>query len=793
MLLVSTRINETTSRQKLLLKIKKNEKRTIFLDVSFTNLEQSHNYRKNRSFFGSKNSQQTEKRKRNDEERKEKVEQSDETKKRKIIDDEIDDETIEEEEEEKTSTLMDTTSYSSDEEEEEDHDEIEEENDSVSCKVSTSVKKNSKAPNYEYNSYDPIASATWKTGNRFVFTTLILSKFKSAPYLFLAKTLDEISKIGSSIKKTELLCNCFRSIIATSPSDLLYSVYLSINKLAPSHFGIELGVGESLIMKALAEATGKTLKKIKELSVKEGDLGLVANVARSTQKTMFKPKSLTLKSVYDSFKFIATTEGKKSMNTKVEKIKLLLVSSVDVEPMFIIRSLQGKLRIGLGEETVLIALSHAILLSRGGKKVLDEADLKFAKETLKSVYSELPSYDDIIPALLEHGFEKLHDICHLKPGFPVRPMLAKSAKGVQELFDRFGEKEFTCEFKYDGERAQIHMLPDKSIKIFSRNMENHTSKYPDLIQMLPQVTKEHVKSFIIDCEVVAFDPIEKKIKPFQVLSTRGRKNININDIKVQVCLFAFDILYINGESCLKKNLKERRGILHDSFATSDDKFMFASHRDTNDLNDIQVFLEDSIKGNCEGLMVKTLEVDATYEPSKRSFNWLKLKKDYIEGLGDSVDLVVIGGYKGRGKRTGVYGGFLLACFDPESDQYQSICKIGTGFSDEMLKECADKMNEHIISAPKSYFSFRESQRPDVWFDANVVWEIKAADLTISPAHMAAIGLVDESKGIALRFPRFVRTREDKKPEQATSAEQIADLYNSQAVIAQNKKPNKNHF
>ncbi|KAF0975816.1 hypothetical protein FDP41_005143 [Naegleria fowleri] len=704
-----------------------------------------------------------------------------EVKKRKLV---VEDETDHHEEEEQIvaeENDQDVANYSSDEEEEnEEEDEIEETGEetdasttSSSFKASTS-KKISKAPSFEYQSYDPIANATWKTGT-------------STPYLFLAKTLDQISKIGSSIKKTELLCNCFRSIIAVSPNDLLYAVYLSINKLAPAHLGIELGVGESLIQKALAEATGKSLKKIKELSAKEGDLGLVANAARSTQKTMFKPKSLTIKSVFDAFKFIATTEGKKSMNTKVEKIKLLLVSAVDVEPMFIIRSLQGKLRIGLGEETVLIALSHAVLLSKKSKKSVDENDLKFAKETLKSVYSEIPSYDDIIPAVLEHGFEKLPEICHLKPGFPVRPMLAKSAKGVQELFERFGDKEFTCEFKYDGERAQIHMLPDKTIKIYSRNMENHTAKYPDLIQLMPQVIKENVTSFIIDCEVVAYDPVEKKIKPFQVLSTRGRKNIQLNDIKVQVCLFAFDLLYLNGESYLKKTLKERRKALHENFTVTDDKFQFASSRDTTDPNDIQIFLDESIKGNCEGLMVKTLTEDATYEPSKRSFNWLKLKKDYIEGLGDSVDLVVIGGYKGKGKRTGVYGGFLLACYDPESDQYQSICKIGTGFSDEMLKQCTETMDRYIIPNPRPYYAWKESQRPDVWFDAKVVWEIKAADLTISPAHMAAVGLVDESKGIALRFPRFIRVREDKTPEQATTGEQIAELFNSQAVISQNKK------
>ncbi|KAL6530519.1 tRNA ligase [Orobanche minor] len=630
--------------------------------------------------------------------------------------------------------------------------------------IASSVSELKKAA----SSFDPNKAAYW-------------GKDERVPFMFFVKGLDAISQFTGRIVVTDILCNMLRTVIETTPQDLLAFIYLLVKRIGPAyHEGMDLGLRDTIIIKALAEACGAKESHIQDQYDELGDLGLAAKAVRSSQSLIRIPEPLTVSKVFDKFHMMAKESGKDSQKKKTNHIKSLLVAATDSEPVYLVRLLKKYLRIGVAEQTLLIALGHAAVYS--GKHLFSpkhvELPLEEAAEIVKQVYSVCPVYDKIIPALLAGSIWDLPKTCIFTLGIPIGPMLAKSTTSLSEIFDKFQGTEFTCEYKAD---RYITWTTDPwryTVVVLNEILKS----FQMLLLLLRELKNPSVTSFVLDCELVPLDREKQRFLPFQVLRTRARKNVIMSEIGVQVCIYAFDLLYLNGQSLLQDQLNIRREKLYKSFEEEPGFFQFATAISSNDPEEIQGFLQASVNSGSEGLIIKTLNREATYEPSKRSNNWLKLKKDYMESIGDSFDLVPIGAFHGRGKRIGVYGAFLLACYDNNKDEFQSICKIGTGFSDAKLKECSVNLRSKVIPKPKSYFRYKDSIIPDVWFEPTEVWEVKAADLTASSVYCAAVGVVDPDKGISLRFPRLVKTREDKGPEQATSSDMVAEMY-----IAQNSR------
>ncbi|XP_074305764.1 DNA ligase 1-like [Silene latifolia] len=378
------------------------------------------------------------------------------------------------------------------------------------------------------------------------------------PFVFVCLAFELMSNEPKRSIITNIACNMLRIAISSSQQeeDLVAILRLLSYKIAPMTDGgsDQLGIGEHNIAKAIAETYGSTTDIIKRRSKDMGDLGLAAQTARSTQSKLFnfKPKPLSVSQVYHSFQEIAQISGNDSKGDKISILKQLLSASRECEPKYLIRLLLPKqgLRVGFCEATLLDALGRAaIFLEKDNPPSLEEG-----AAIVKQAFAVLPVYDRIVHALFSIGVRKLQKSYGPSVGIAMEPMLCKAIGSVHDAIKNFGNGPYICEYKYDGERAQIHFMEDGRVEIFSRNLECSTRKYPDVVDTLKRLKRSSVTSFIMDCEIVAFDRSNKKLATFQKLMTRGRKDVDIDDIKINVCIFAFDLLYLNSQSLIEEQL-----------------------------------------------------------------------------------------------------------------------------------------------------------------------------------------------------------------------------------------------
>ncbi|KAJ9092045.1 hypothetical protein QFC20_007476 [Naganishia adeliensis] len=702
-----------------------------------------------------------------------------------------------------------------------------------------------------------------------------------------------------------VLTNFLRLLITHSPNDLLPSIYLLSNHLSPSYIPLELGVGFQILNKAITEVSGVNREGLKRLWDRFGDPGDVAYEAKSNLRTLIRPAPLPAHKLYAQLVTIAQTKGSGAGKIKGDIVKKLLVQVKGEEVRYLV--------------TLLAAMARAFSLTRsatcrpttaaseryhvtpeelaavqpipekngkgkGKGKVKEEPDgarqhveakLVEATALLRKVYVRHPNYEDILNALLEHGFEDLFGRVPLAVGIPLSPMLGSITRSLNEVYTRLGTLPFTAEAKLDGQRVQIHARisgptgkPDGGGRwvvdaqnkrrvwgrLFSRHLEDMTEKYPDVCEMVasmlerglspvdaraefpntPGLTRpneemlalwrtESVTSFVMDAEVVAVDKDTGAYRTFQELSNRAKKDVKLEDVKVVVGVFAFDLMLLNDTPLLGQPFSIRRHLLRSlftPFANPADptvaRFSHVESIDSTKPEDVQAFFEQVVSQKCEGLMVKLLEsgegltgedediedgqeggkkrkaggtkkpLPSTYEPDARSQGWLKVKKDYLEGMGDSLDLVPIGAWWGLGRKAGWYSPILLGLYNPETGALEAVCKCISGFSDAFYKDLLvrfppegspDKCRK---SEPFTYVE-TGGLRPDLWFEPREVWEIRGADISLSPVYTAAASHLGSERGLSIRFPRFIRRREDKSWEEATTAEQFAEMYRKQSA------------
>ncbi|GAA0163652.1 DNA ligase [Lithospermum erythrorhizon] len=370
--------------------------------------------------------------------------------------------------------------------------------------------------------YSPVEDACWKDG-------------QAAPYIHLARTFDLVEDEKGKIKATSILCNMFRSLLVLSPSDVLPAVYLCLNKIAPDHENMELNIGSSTVVAALEEACGTNKSRIRELYNSLGDLGDVAQLCRQSQSLLVAPAPLTIRGVYDILRKISVQTGSRSTTRKKNIIVNLMCSCREKEMKFLVRTLVRNLRIGAMTRTVLPALAQAIAMNSCSSERIE--NIKTLSAAVVEAYNIIPDLNILIPMLLEKGTLFSSEALLMVPGVPIKPMLAKIANGASQILKTFENKAFTCEYKYDGQRAQIHRLADGTVHVFSRNGDKTTSRFPDLVNTIKELCDPAAETFILDAEVVAIDRKNGgNLKSFQELSSRERGNkdslISIDNIKV---------------------------------------------------------------------------------------------------------------------------------------------------------------------------------------------------------------------------------------------------------------------
>lgn len=564
-------------------------------------------------------------------------------------------------------------------------------------------------------------------------------------------------KLEATSKRLELIDILSRLFKESNSEEIGKICYLIQGRVAPFFEPTEIGMAESLVAQAIGKAYGKSKDEVLALYRKKGNMGLSAQELAA--KHHHKGNS-TVTEVFNDLHKIAEFTGKGTVEQKVSTLASILQKVDPISAKHIANIPLGTLRLGIGDPTVMDALSIA---KTGDKKL---------RPLIEDAYNKTSDLGYIAETFFKHGAKGLEQI-KLVVGKPVRPALAERMPNAEEAVKRLGN-DFAAEPKFDGFRVAVHK-DGNDVKLFSRNLENTTNAFPDLVEGARKEIK--AKNCILEGEAIAYNPLTEEFLPFQETTKRRRKyNIEEKAKELPLVMFAFDILYLNGKDVTEKPYSERRKLLESTIPKDGKVIRIAEERRLKDAEGITKFFNEAISEGLEGLMLKKL--DSSYKAGGRGFHWIKFKRSQSGDLNDTVDCVLLGVYSGKGKRTdfGV-GGLLVGVYDKKEDKFATISRLGTGLTDEEFRHVNDLAKKLKVGhKPARVISKIE---PTIWLEPKVVLEVYADEITNSPNHTAG---EKDGIGYALRFPRLVKFREtDKRPEDATTVEEILKMAKQQYV------------
>lgn len=573
-------------------------------------------------------------------------------------------------------------------------------------------------------------------------------------FSLLASYMDKIENTTSRLEMTDYLAELFEM---SDKDEIDKVIYLCQGFLAPRFKGIDLGVGEKFVIRAIARATGHNERDIMKRYKKTGDLGNTVEALLSLRKQRtLTSKKLSVENVFDSLMRIARVGGKGSQEVKIKTIAELLSSASPLEARYIARFLTGKLRLGIGDPTILDALSVYRTGSKEMRAELERAfnmcsDLGLVAKTLFKTPKRLKRFKPMVFS-------------------PIRPALAERLTSADEIYKKLGR--CFCDSKYDGMRMQAHKNGN-AVEIYSRNQEKLTEMFPDIVGA---VRRLNVKDVILEGEALAYDEKNKRYYSFQETMRRRRK-YEIGRLKKEfpLKLFTFDLLYLNGKDYTREPFEKRRSVLEEIIPKDDRTLKISDGIIAESAKEIQEFFTDRIKQKLEGLIAKDLK--APYIAGARKFSWIKLKRSYGK-IADTFDVVIVGYYLGKGHRARFnFGGLLTAVYNKTRDKYETIARVGSGFTEEEMEDFQKRLSRiRIKEKPKELDS---DIKPDFWVDLKYVITVSADEITQSPIHTCGKADNLHGKGFALRFPRMLNLREDKDPKDATTTKEIMEIYNLQ--------------